>query len=101
MPNPEKKPVSRLEAIKFQDDFREIVKKSGLIIVSFDPDLSTSTGSSTSFLHNVVVKGQSADLRKMIVGLGTIPYLDRIEEISCQQGTDYVEFKMKIWIALK
>lgn len=101
LPNPEKKPVSRSEALRFPDDFRAIVKKSGLIIVSFDPDLSTSTGSSTSFLHNIVIKGQPADLRKMIVGLGTIPYLDRIEEISCQQGTDYMEFKMKVWIAIK
>jgi len=101
LPNPEKKPVSRSEAVKFQDDFRAIVKKSGLVIVSFAPDLSASAGASTSLLHNIVIKGQFADLRKVIAGLGTISYLDRIEEISCQQGADYMEFKMKVWIALK
>jgi hypothetical protein len=101
LPNPEKKPVPRAEAGKFQDDFRVIVKKSGLMIVSFIPDLNTAVGSSTVLLHNIVLKGELADFRKMLIGLGAVPYLDRIEEISCQQGTDRMEFKMKVWIALK
>jgi len=102
MSNPEKKPVSREEAVvKFQNDFRAIMKKSGLTVVSCVPDLTTTTSSSTSFLHNIVLKGQYADFRKIIIGLGTISYLDRVEEISCQQGVDYMEFKIKVWITVK
>ena len=101
LPNPAKKPVLRLEAGKFQYDFQAIAKKSGVIIVSFVPDLSTSTGSSTSFLHNIVLKGEFADFRKMLIELGAVPYLDRIEEISYKQGTVSMELKMKVWIALK
>ncbi len=102
LPNPAKKPVSRSEAVvKFQGDFREMAKKSGMIVVSFAPDLTSSTGSSTSFLYNIMLKGQYADFRKIIAGLGAMPYLDRIDEINCQQGIDYMEFKMQVWIAVK
>ena len=101
LPNPEKKTIPRGEAGKFQDDIRTIAGKSGLMTVSLTPDLSTLAGSSTSLLHNVVLKGEFANFRKMLIGLGSIPYLDRIEEINIQQNPDSMEFKMKIWIALK
>ena len=101
LPNPEKKTIPRGEAGKFQDDIRLIAGRAGLMTVSLKPDLSTLDGSSTSLLHNLVLKGEFVNFRKMLIGLGAIPYLDRIEEISCQQGTDYMEFKMKVWIALK
>ena len=101
LPNSEKKTISRGEAGKFQDDVRMIAGKAGLMMVSFKPDLSTSEGSSASLLHNVVLKGEFANLRKMLIGLGSVPYLDRIEEISIQQNPDSMEFRMKIWIALK
>ena len=101
LPNPEKKPLPRLEAGKFREDFRTVAKKSGVAIVSFVPDSSTSTGASTSLLHNIVLKGEFADFRKMLIELGAVPYLDRIEEINIQQNPDSMEFRMKIWIALK
>jgi hypothetical protein len=101
LPNPEKKPLPRLEAGKFRDDFNAVAKKSGVAIVSFVPDSSTSTGASTSLLHNIVLKGEFADFRKMLIELGAVPYLDKIEEISYMQGTASMEFKMKVWIALK
>ena len=71
------------------------------MMVSLKPDLSTSAASSAFFLHNVVLKGEFANLRKMLIGLGAVPYLDRIEEINIQQYPDSMEFRMKIWIALK
>jgi hypothetical protein len=36
----------------------------------------------------------------MLVGLGGISYLDKIEEINIQQYPDSMEFRMKRWIAL-
>jgi hypothetical protein len=101
LPNPEKKTIPRGEAGKFQDDIRMIAGNAGLMTVSLTPDLSTSAGSSASLLHNVVLKGEFANFRKMLIGLGSLPYLDRIEEISIQQNPDSMEFRMKIWIALK
>lgn len=100
-PSPEKTTLPRTEADKFQDDLRAIAGKAGLTIISLTPDLSTLAGSSTSFLHNVVLKGEFANLRKLLIGLGSVPYLDRIEEINVQQQPYSMEFRMKIWIAVK
>lgn len=100
-PGPEKTTIPRSEAGKFQDNFRTIAGKAGLTIISFTPELSTLTGSSSSFLHNIVLKGELANLRRLLIGLGSVPYLDRIEEINIQQQPYSMEFRMKIWIAVK
>ena len=56
---------------------------------------------STSFLHSVVLKGEFVNLRKLLIGLGSVPYLDKIEEINIQQQPYSMEFRMKIWIAVR
>jgi hypothetical protein len=101
LPNPEKTTILRGETGKFQNEVLMIAGRAGLTMLSFKPDLSTLAGSSTSLLHNVVLKGEFANFRKMLIGLGTVPYLDRIEEISILQYPDSLEFRMKIWIAIK
>jgi hypothetical protein len=101
LPNPEKQAIPRGEVGKFQDDFRNIAGRAGVLMVSNTPDLNSSAGSPSSLLYNVVLKGEFANLRKILIGLGSIPYLDKIEEISIQQYPSYMEFKMKIWIAIK
>jgi hypothetical protein len=101
LPNPDKKTIPRGEAGKFQNDIRTIAGRSGLMTLSLTPDLSTLTGSSTSLSHDVVLKGEFSNFRKMLIGLGSVPYLDRIEEINILQNPDSMEFRMKIWIALQ
>ena len=101
LPHPDKTSLSRIEAQTFQKDFYNAAQKSGLKVVLFTPDINTSISPSTSFLHNISLKGEWADFRKMLIELGAIPYLDRIEEIHIQQGTNAMDFKMKVWIAIK
>ena len=52
------------------------------------------------FSHHIVLKGELL-IFEMLIELGTVPYLDKIGEISYMQGTASMEFKMKVWIALK
>lgn len=101
LPHPEKTALPRTDTRKFQNDFQFAAKKSGLKIVSFTPDINTSASPSASFLYNIVLKGELADLRRILIELGSIPYLDRIEEINIQQNTGPMEFKMKVWTAIK
>ncbi len=100
LPNPPKTTIPRAESGKFQNALKVIAEKSGLRIVSSMPDLSTLTSSSQFLLYNAVLKGEFANFRKMLIGLGTLPYLDRIEEIRIQQNPDSMEFRIKIWIAI-
>jgi len=100
LPNPPKTTIPRVESGKFQNTLKTIAEKSGLRIVSSTPDLSTLTNSSPSLLYNTVLKGEFANFRKMLIELGALPYLDKIEEIRIQQNPDSMEFRVKIWIAL-
>ena len=100
LPNPPKTTIPRAETGKFQNALKTIAEKSGLRTISLTPDLSTLTNSSTSLLYNAVLKGEFANFRKMLIELGALPYLDRIEEIRIQQNPDSMEFRIKIWLAL-
>jgi hypothetical protein len=101
LPDPGKTRIRRGETGKFQDDLRMIAGRARLTVVALKPDLSTLAGSSAYLLHDAILKGEFANFRKMLIGLGTVPYLDRIEEISILQYPDSLEFRMKIWIAIK
>jgi hypothetical protein len=100
LPNPKKITISREEAAKFQNVFRAIAEKSGLMTISLTLDLNTMAGSSKLLLHNAVVKGEFANFREMLIALAAIPYVDKIEEIRIQQNSDSMEFRIKIWLAL-
>lgn len=101
LPHPEKIPLARSEAGRFQADFRMVAQKSGLGVEAFTPDINSAASPSVSFLHHIVLRGDFSGLRKMLIGLGALAYLDRIEEIEIQQTAGSMEFKMKVWIALK
>ncbi len=100
LPNPKKTIISREEAAKFSNVFKNIAGKSGLVAVSVTPDSSNSTGSSKFILHNAVVKGNFTNFRKMLIALSAIPYLDRVDDIRISQRPDSMEYKIQIWLAV-
>ena len=100
LPNPPKTVLPLRDANKFQDAFKDLARKSGLTTVSLTPDLTSLASSSAYLLHNAVVKGEFVNLRKMLIGLGNISYIDKIDEIIIRQQSDAMEFKIKIWIAI-
>lgn len=100
LPGPAKNTLPRREANRFQDVFREIAEKSGLKTVSISPDLMTMTDASNFILYTAVIRGEFVDFRKMLLGMGYVSYIEKIEEISIQQFSGALEFKMKILIAL-
>jgi type II secretory pathway pseudopilin PulG len=100
LPNPEKTKLARMDLNKFQDVFQAEAKKSGLATIALVPDMKTIAAGSTSTLFNATTKGQFADFRQLLINLGALTYIDKIEEINIKQAADAMEFKMKIWIAL-
>lgn len=100
LPNPVKTKLPRPDLDKFQDTFRAEAKKSGLIITSLIPDMATLAAGSPAILFDVTTKGQFANFRKLLINVGALPYVDKIEEINIKQLEDSMEFKMKLWIVL-
>jgi len=100
LPNPAGAKLARQNVDKFPESFRAEAEKSGLATTSLVLDIKTMTGDSKSLLYNATVKGEFANFRRLLIGLGAVPFIDQIEEISIKQGRDNMEFKLKIWIAL-
>lgn len=100
LPNPAKEKLPRKDVVNFQDIFRREAARSGLVVIALIPDSKSTAGSSPHFIYNATMKGDFANFRKMLVGLGNLPYVDQIPEIALKQGSDSMEFKVKIWIAL-
>lgn len=100
LPNPKKTTITRAEAAKFPNVFKRIAGQSGLVAVSVTPDASNTNNSSKLLLHNAIVKGNFTNLRKMLISLSAIPYLDKIEEIRISQRADSMEYKIQIWLAI-
>jgi len=46
------------------------------------------------------VRGEFADFRNLLIELGKVPYLEKIEEISVRQLPDTMELKAEIWLAV-
>ena len=100
LPNPPKERLRRPDAGKFQDSFRIEAKRSGLMVVALTPDTKSITGNSQYLIYSTTLKGDFTDFRKMLVALGASPYVDQIQEIGIRQGSDSMEFRMKIGVAL-
>ena len=74
--------------------------KSSVMTISLAPDIAALSSSSRFLLHKAVVKGQFENFRELLISLGSITYIEKIEEINIRQFSDSMELKMKIWIAL-
>lgn len=93
LPNPPQKAISREEVTKFPDIFKAMAEKSGLRMLSITPDLTKLSAGQSFLVYNAVVRGDFVNFRKLLIGLGEIPYLEKIEEISVKQLSDSMEMQ--------
>ncbi len=100
LPNPVKTKLSRQNMDEFQDAFRAEAAKAGVNILSLMPDVKTMAAGSQSLLYTAMLKGDFANFRKLLIGLGALPYIERLEEINMEQTSDSMDFELKIWVAL-
>ncbi len=74
---------------------------SGMSLISANPNLKEMITGGAQFLPvSVVLRGDFAQFRKLLIHLGSIPYVEHIEEISIRIKPDAREYKMTIWIAI-
>ena len=93
-----KLPMEQMD--EFFLEFTSLAKKFNMTALSVRPELNSLKENSDFLLVYTVFKGDFLDLRKLLIGLGEVPYLEHIEEIEIKQAETGKEFKMKIWIAL-
>lgn len=100
LPFPVKAGLPREQTDEIFTVFREIARKCNMEALSIVPDLNYLQKNSRFLLVNTIVRGDFFSLRKLMIALGELPYLEHIETIDIQQDKDAKEFKMNIWIDL-
>lgn len=80
--------------------FQSTARMSGMSLVSAIPNLKDLTGNDQFLSVSAVLQGDFVNLRKFLINLGGVPYVQHIEEISIRQKPDTKEFTLKIWVAV-
>jgi hypothetical protein len=100
LPFPPRAKLATGQIDKLVSMVRDVAGQNKVALVSATPDLKSLTNDSKSLLLNMTVTGDFFSFRKFLIGIVSIPYLERIEEIQMQQTPDNLEMKAKVWIAL-
>lgn len=100
LPTPESGKLSRDLVSVVPSTIGRIVKNASMETISILPDVNSLANQSRFLLMHMVIRGDFMSFRKFLIGVGELPYLERFEEIEIHQETDFMEFRMKIWLAL-
>jgi hypothetical protein len=100
LPTPERGKLSRSMVGTVPSAIRGIAGNASMEAVSVLPDLNALANQSRYLLLHTVVRGDVMNFRKFLIGVGALPYLERIEEIEIRQDPDFTEFRMKIRLAM-
>jgi hypothetical protein len=81
--------------------FQEAARNSGLEMVSAVPEVDSLANDQGILALRLNLKGDFLDLRSFLSELGTMPYLEEIEEIAIQSADKDKEFRLRLLLALK
>lgn len=100
LPLPPKGKLARAMINNLPQNFAASATKSGMSLVMARPDLSGLKGDFQTLPVNIVLRGGFINFRKFLIGLGGMPYVQSIEEISIQEIPDTKEFRLRVWVAI-
>lgn len=101
LPLPERDKLAKEEIERVFRLFKDTAERSGMETVSIVPELNALSNNSGMLPVNVMLKGGYFNFRKLLIGLGAIPYIENIEDIGIQHTVHGKEFKVKALIAVK
>lgn len=100
LPTPAAGKLSRDLVTVVPSTIGRVVKNAEMETVSIAPDVNSLADQSRSLLIRAVIRGNFMNFRKFLIGMGELPYLERFEEIEIQKDQDFMEYRMKIRLAL-
>ncbi len=100
LPLPPKGKLARAMINNLPQNFAASAKKSGMSLVMARPDLGGLKGDFQTLPVNIVLRGGFTNFRKFLIGLGGMPYVERIEEILIKEAPDTREFNLRVWVAI-
>ena len=100
LPATQKVKLARGDISKVSETLQDMARRSGLNLRSISTDVNAS-GDAGYLLLRIEATGDFMRFRDFLVDVGTIPSLEKIEEIQIRAIEASREFKLKIWMAQK
>ena len=97
---PERSKLSRAMVNAVPSTIRGIARNASLDAVSIIPDVNSLANQSSYLPIQTVLRGDFMNFRKFLMGIGALPYLEKIDEIEIRQDPDFTEFRIKIRLAM-
>ena len=95
---PERKALPKENIGVIPSLFKGIARKSGMELVTVNPDFTTLARGGDAILINAVARGDFSSVRKFLVEVGKVPYVKTVEEMEIKQRANDKELKLKIWL---
>lgn len=79
--------------------FYDLSQKTGVQVMEASPDVESTLNGSGFLLLNVAVKGDFFKLQEFLLAIGSLPYLEKIEQIRLQAVEGGKEARLRLWLA--
>ena len=99
LPAPEKSKLSHGDMNAISTVFQEIAGRHNLKLDEVTTDVNSLVQESGYLVMRLQLSGNFFDFRKFLVDIGSVPYLEHIEEVSIRSGNASKELNLKIWLA--
>ncbi len=100
LPFPSKSELPREQMDQISAAVKAIAGRSNVALLSFTPALNTLSADSRFMEMNLTARGDFLSFRKLITGIGGLPYVEHVEEIHIHQEPEHLELRLKLWVAL-
>ena len=99
LPFPKKEKLSKDETSNISAIIQNIIQGNNYKLESILTDVGGLMDESVILKMSIEMTGDFMNLRKMILQLGTLPYLEHIEYIRIENYNDKQQVLLKLWIA--
>jgi hypothetical protein len=99
LPTPEKTKLTHGDMNTISSVFQDIAMRHNLRLEEVKTDVSTMMEDSGYLMMRLRLSGNFYKFRDFLVELGSIPFLEHIEEINIRPVKTAREFQIKLWLA--
>lgn len=94
-------PLKRSQIGALPSMIADIAAKSGLQYEQAVPDINSLRKQTDRLLVNVALQGDFFRFQEFLSGLGSLPYLDRIDRITIEAGPPVKSFQLRVWVTME
>ena len=101
LPATKKVKLERGDILKVSERLQEIARRNELTIEDVNTDVDEIMNNTGYMLMRLHITGEFLKFRDFLLDLGTLPWLERIEEIKVRAIEGNREYNLRIWMAQK